>query len=131
MTTSPNFASPVITLPIPRTPTSAHSSPSQWLRTEMLAPDGVASYELQVGPGGPGYLGCRWQRTRRAATAHRDGQPGPRHGLDSYDLTIKVQDGGNPTCQQCPSRVTVLDTNDNAPKFGGRPMKLSWLRTAP
>uniref|UniRef100_G3UEF6 Cadherin domain-containing protein n=1 Tax=Loxodonta africana TaxID=9785 RepID=G3UEF6_LOXAF len=41
-----------------------------------------------------------------------------RERWDSYDLTIKVQDGGSPPrASSALLRVTVLDTNDNAPKF--------------
>ncbi|KFQ51432.1 Protocadherin-1, partial [Nestor notabilis] len=41
-----------------------------------------------------------------------------REQWDSYDLTIKVQDGGNPPrASSALLRITILDMNDNAPKF--------------
>lgn len=40
-----------------------------------------------------------------------------RERLDSYDLTIKVQDGTSPPLLVVPCFGSVLDTNDNAPKL--------------
>ncbi|KAM4746949.1 protocadherin-1 isoform 2-T2 [Rhinophrynus dorsalis] len=41
-----------------------------------------------------------------------------REQRDSYDLTIKVQDGGSPPrASSALLRISILDTNDNAPKF--------------
>lgn len=112
-------------------PTSPHQSlhcPSRehQHRLTLLHPSGfgprcwpqqVASYELQVGPEAQRLFGPAGNPDQEeAAATHSDGQPGP-NAWTLHDLTIKVQDGGNPTCQQCPASVTVLDTNDNAPKL--------------
>ncbi|XP_054942887.1 protocadherin-1 [Physeter macrocephalus] len=116
---TPNFASPVITLPIPENTNIGSLFPIPVASDRDAGPNGVASYELQVGPEAQELFGLQ-------VAEDQDGkQPQlivmgnlDRERLDSYDLTIKVQDGGNPPrASSALLRVTVLDTNDNAPKF--------------
>lgn len=116
---TPNFASPVITLPIPENTNIGSLFSIPVASDRDAGPNGVASYELQVGPEAQELFGLQ------VAEDQEGKQPQlivmgnlDRERLDSYDLTIKVQDGGNPPrASSALLRVTVLDTNDNAPKF--------------
>ena len=116
---TPNFASPVITLPIPENTNIGSLFSIPVASDRDAGPNGVASYELQVGPEAQELFGLQ------VAEDQEGKQPQlivmgnlDRERLDSYDLTIKVQDGGNPPrASSALLRVTVLDTNDNTPKF--------------
>ncbi|EPY81407.1 protocadherin 1 isoform 2 precursor-like protein [Camelus ferus] len=116
---TPNFASPVITLPIPENTNIGSLFPIPVASDRDAGPNGVASYELQAGPEAQELFGLQ------VAEDQEGKQPQlivmgnlDRERWDSYDLTIKVQDGGNPPrASSALLRVTVLDTNDNAPKF--------------
>nr|KAF6481393.1 protocadherin 1 [Molossus molossus] len=116
---TPNFSSPVITLPIPENTNIGSLFPIPVASDRDAGPNGVASYELQAGPEAQELFGLQ-------VAEDQDGkQPQlivmgnlDRERWDSYDLTIKVQDGGSPPrASSALLRVTVLDTNDNAPKF--------------
>uniref|UniRef100_A0A2K6KA43 Protocadherin 1 n=1 Tax=Rhinopithecus bieti TaxID=61621 RepID=A0A2K6KA43_RHIBE len=116
---TPNFASPVITLAIPENTNIGSLFPIPLASDRDAGPNGVASYELQAGPEAQELFGLQ------VAEDQEEKQPQlivmgnlDRERWDSYDLTIKVQDGGNPPrASSALLRVTVLDTNDNAPKF--------------
>lgn len=116
---TPNFASPVITLAIPENTNIGSLFPIPLATDRDAGPNGVASYELQAGPEAQELFGLQ------VAEDQEEKQPQlivmgnlDRERWDSYDLTIKVQDGGNPPrASSALLRVTVLDTNDNAPKF--------------
>ncbi|KAK1343408.1 hypothetical protein QTO34_016188, partial [Cnephaeus nilssonii] len=116
---TPNFASPVITLTIPENTNIGSLFSIPVASDRDAGPNGVASYELQAGPEAHDLFGLQ-------VAEDQDGkQPQlivmgnlDRERQDSYDLTIKVQDGGNPPrASSALLRVTVMDTNDNAPKF--------------
>ncbi|KFZ64434.1 Protocadherin-1, partial [Podiceps cristatus] len=106
---TPNFASPVLTL----------SFPIPLAMDRDSGPNGVASYELTAGPEAQELFGLQ------VAEDQDEKQPQlivmgnlDREQWDSYDLTIKVQDGGNPPrASSALLRITILDMNDNAPKF--------------
>lgn len=116
---TPNFASPVITLAIPENTNIGSLFPIPLATDRDAGPNGVASYELQAGPEAQELFGLQ------VAEDQEEKQPQlivmgnlDRERWDSYDLTIKVQDGGSPPrASSALLRVTVLDTNDNAPKF--------------
>lgn len=116
---TPNFASPIITLPIPENTNIGSLFSIPMASDRDSGPNGVASYELQAGPEAQELFGLQ------VAEDQEGKQPQlivmgnlDRERLDTYDLTIKVQDGGSPPrASSALLRVTVLDTNDNAPKF--------------
>nr|XP_033783043.1 protocadherin-1 isoform X2 [Geotrypetes seraphini] len=116
---TPNFASPVITLPIPEN-TNIGSLFSIPLATDRdTGSNGVATYELMAGSEAHELFGLQ------VAEDQDEKQPQlivmgnlDREQRDSYDLTIRVQDGGNPPrASSALLRITILDMNDNAPKF--------------
>uniref|UniRef100_A0A6I8NQ13 Protocadherin 1 n=1 Tax=Ornithorhynchus anatinus TaxID=9258 RepID=A0A6I8NQ13_ORNAN len=116
---TPNFASPVITLTIPENTNVGSLFPIPLANDRDTGPNGVASYELLAGPEAQELFGLQ------VAEDMEEKQPQlivmgslDRERWDSYDLTIRVQDGGNPArASSALLRVTVLDANDNAPKF--------------
>ncbi|EGW13452.1 Protocadherin-1 [Cricetulus griseus] len=112
---TPNFASPVITLAIPENTNIGSLFPIPLATDRDAGPNGVASYELQAGPEARLEVGedQEEKQPQLIVMGNLD-----RERWDSYDLSIKVQDGGNPPrASSALLRVTVLDTNDNAPKF--------------
>lgn len=116
---TPNFASPVITLAIPENTNIGALFPIPLAMDRDSGPNGVASYELMAGPEAQELFGLQ------VAEDQDEKQPQlivmgnlDREQWDSYDLTIKVQDGGNPPrASSALLRITILDMNDNAPKF--------------
>lgn len=116
---TPNFASPVLTLTIPENTNigALFSIPPAMDRDS--GPNGVASYELMAGPDAQELFGLQ------VAEDQDEKQPQlivmgnlDREQWDSYDLTIKVQDGGSPPrASSALLRITIVDMNDNAPKF--------------
>lgn len=116
---TPNFASPVLTLSIPENTNIGTLFPIPLAMDRDSGPNGVASYELMAGPEAQELFGLQ--------VAEDQGEKQPqlivmgnldREQWDSYDLTIKVQDGGNPPrASSALLRITILDMNDNAPKF--------------
>ncbi|XP_074068835.1 protocadherin-1 isoform X4 [Macrotis lagotis] len=114
---TPNFANPVISLMIPENTNVGSLFPIPMASDRDAGPNGVASYELQAVPDKLFELQVAEDQEEKQpqliVMGHLD-----RERRDSYDLTIKVQDGGNPPrVSSALLRVTVLDTNDNAPKF--------------
>ncbi|KAM4892597.1 protocadherin-1 [Sylvia borin] len=116
---TPNFASPVLTLSIPENTNIGTLFPIPLAMDRDSGPNGVASYELMAGPEAQELFGLQ------VAEDQDEKQPQlivmgnlDREQWDSYDLTIKVQDGGNPPrASSALLRITILDMNDNAPKF--------------
>lgn len=116
---TPNFASPVLTLSIPENTNIGTLFPIPLAMDRDSGPNGVASYELTAGPEAQELFGLQ------VAEDQDEKQPQlivmgnlDREQWDSYDLTIKVQDGGNPPrASSALLRITILDMNDNAPKF--------------
>ncbi|XP_073424123.1 protocadherin-1 isoform X2 [Dendrobates tinctorius] len=116
---TPNFASPVLTLTIPENTNIGMLFPIPAATDRDAGVNGVASYELIVGPEAHELFGLQ------VAEDQDEKQPQlivmgslDREQRDSYDLTIKVQDGGKtPRASSALLRISVLDTNDNAPKF--------------
>ncbi|XP_040297006.1 protocadherin-1 isoform X3 [Bufo bufo] len=116
---TPNFASPVLTLSIPENTNIGMLFPIPAATDRDSGKNGVASYELIVGPEAHELFGLQ------VAEDQDEKQPQlivmgslDREQRDSYDLTIKVQDGGKtPRASSALLRISILDTNDNAPKF--------------
>ncbi|KAG8579402.1 hypothetical protein GDO81_010869 [Engystomops pustulosus] len=116
---TPNFASPVLTISIPENTNIGNLFPIPAATDRDSGVNGVASYELIVGPEAHELFGLQ------VAEDQDEKQPQlivmgnlDREQRDSYDLTIKVQDGGKtPRASSALLRISILDTNDNAPKF--------------
>ncbi|XP_075712325.1 protocadherin-1 isoform X6 [Rhinoderma darwinii] len=116
---TPNFASPVLILTIPENTNIGMLFPIPAATDRDSGANGVASYELIVGPEAHELFGLQ------VAEDQDEKQPQlivmgslDREQRDSYDLTIKVQDGGKtPRASSALLRISILDTNDNAPKF--------------
>ncbi|KAG8438989.1 hypothetical protein GDO86_005249 [Hymenochirus boettgeri] len=116
---TPNFNSPVITLSIPENTNIGMLFPIPAATDRDSGENGVSSYELIVGPEAHELFGLQ------VAEDQDEKQPQlivmgnlDREQRDSYDLTIKVQDGGTPArASSALLRISILDTNDNAPKF--------------
>lgn len=116
---TPNFASPVITLAIPENTNIGTLFPIPLAMDRDAGANGVASYELLAGPEAQELFGLQ------VAEDQDEKQPQlivmgnlDREQWDSYDLTIKVQDGGSPPrASSALLRITILDMNDNTPKF--------------
>ncbi|XP_069055591.1 protocadherin-1 isoform X1 [Pleurodeles waltl] len=116
---TPNFASPVITLHIPENTNIGSLFPIQPATDRDSGANGVDSYELIAGPEAHELFGLQ------VAEDQDEKQPQlivmgnlDREHRDSYDLTIRVQDGGNPPrASSAMLRITIQDMNDNSPKF--------------
>ncbi|XP_038652282.1 protocadherin-1-like isoform X3 [Scyliorhinus canicula] len=115
---TPSFSSPVISISIPEH-TNAGTIVNIPTATDRDAgTNGVASYEL---------LGTETHELFSLQVAEEHGEKLPqlivtgrldREQRDTYDLTIRVVDGGKPSrASTAILRITVLDINDNAPKF--------------
>ncbi|XP_055498710.1 protocadherin-1-like isoform X3 [Leucoraja erinacea] len=115
---SPSFSSPVISIAIPE-----HTPPGTLVNIPTASDrdagtNGVSGYEL---------LGNEGQGLFSLQVAEEHGERLPqlivtgsldREQRDTYDLTVRVVDGGlPPRSSTSVLRVSVLDINDNAPRF--------------
>uniref|UniRef100_A0A671QRW9 Protocadherin-1-like n=1 Tax=Sinocyclocheilus anshuiensis TaxID=1608454 RepID=A0A671QRW9_9TELE len=116
---TPQFPSPVLTLSVPEN-THVGALFSIPLATDKdTERNGVADYTLTAGPEAVALFGLQVAEDR--------GEKLPqlivlgsldRERKDSYDLTIKAVDGGNPPrYSSALLRVVIADANDNAPHF--------------
>ncbi|XP_041049702.1 protocadherin-1-like isoform X3 [Carcharodon carcharias] len=115
---TPSFNSPVISISIPEhtTPGTIVNIPTATDRD--AGTNGVASYEL-IGTEAHGLFSLQ------VAEEHGEKLPQlivtgrlDREQRDTYDLSIRVVDGGRPSrASTAILRIAVLDINDNAPKF--------------
>ncbi|XP_042195826.1 protocadherin-1-like isoform X2 [Callorhinchus milii] len=115
---TPSFANPVLHLRIPEHINVGTVFNIQTATDRDSGTNGVASYEL-LGTEAHGLFSLQVAEEhdekvpQLIVTGHLD-----REQRDSYDLTIRVEDGGEPPrASTAILRVTVLDINDNAPKF--------------
>ncbi|XP_036404595.1 protocadherin-1 isoform X2 [Megalops cyprinoides] len=116
---TPQFSSPILTLPIPENTHVGALFNIPVASDKDSEENGVADYALTTGPDAASLFSLQ--------VADDQGEKLPqlivmgnldREQKDSYDLTIKVVDGGNPSrYSSALLRITIIDTNDNAPKF--------------
>ncbi|XP_008426038.1 protocadherin-1 [Poecilia reticulata] len=116
---TPQFPSSVLTISVPENTIMGALFPIPLATDRDSERNGVADYALTAGPDAATLFGLQVAEDRGGklpqliVLGNLD-----RELKDSYDLTIKAVDGGNP--QRYSSallRVVVTDTNDNAPKF--------------
>lgn len=116
---TPQFASPILTLSIPEN-TNVGALFSIPMATDRdSGSNGVAEYSLSMGHDADQLF------TLQVAVDTDEKQPQlvvagnlDREKKDSYDLTVRVVDGGRPPrASSALLRVTVTDQNDNVPKF--------------
>ncbi|XP_039630339.1 protocadherin-1-like isoform X2 [Polypterus senegalus] len=116
---TPQFPSPILTLSIPENTHLGALFSISMATDKDSGRNGVANYELTPGTEGQGLFGLQ------VAEEQEEKQPQlivmgnlDREVKDSYDLNIKVEDGGNPPrYSSALLRISILDANDNTPKF--------------
>lgn len=116
---TPQFSSPILTLSIPEnTHVGAHFAVPMAADRDAGA-NGVAEYSLSAGPDADHLFNLQValdsdeKLPQLVVMGNLD-----REKKDSYDLNIRVVDGGRPPrASSALLRVTVTDQNDNAPKF--------------
>lgn len=116
---TPQFPSPVLTLSIPENTQSGVLFPIPLATDRDTEKNGVSDYKLSAGQEAASLFSLQVAEDR--------GEKLPqlivlgsldREQKDSYDLSIKVLDGGAPQRQSSALlRVVVTDANDNAPRF--------------
>ncbi|MFT7809786.1 protocadherin-1 isoform X1 [Arapaima gigas] len=116
---TPQFPSPILTLSIPENTHIGALFSIPVATDKDSGHNGVADYALPSGPDTPGLFGLQ--------VAEDQGEKLPqlivmgsldREQKDSYDLSIKVVDGGNPPrYSSALLRIIITDANDNAPRF--------------
>uniref|UniRef100_A0A8C9T7A0 Protocadherin 1 n=1 Tax=Scleropages formosus TaxID=113540 RepID=A0A8C9T7A0_SCLFO len=116
---TPQFPSPILTLSIPENTHQGALFPIPLANDRDSGRNGVVDYALTAGPDAAGLFSLQVAEDR--------GEKLPqlivlgnldREQRDSYDLSIKVVDGGNPPrYSSALLRIVVLDANDNAPRF--------------
>ena len=114
---TPQFASPILSLSIPENTHIGALFSIPMANDKDSGANGVAEYTLSPGPDE--------LFTLQVAVDSDEKQPQlvimgnlDREKKDSYDLNIRVVDGGTPSrASSALLRVTVTDQNDNAPKF--------------
>lgn len=116
---TPQFASPILALSIPENTNvgALFSIPAATDRDSGT--NGVADYTLTAGADAERLFGLQVARDsdeklpQLVVMGSLD-----RETKDSYDLNVRVVDGGRPArASSALLRVTVTDQNDNAPKF--------------
>ncbi|XP_077166380.1 protocadherin-1-like [Paroedura picta] len=116
---TPNFASPVIALAIPENTKIGMVFPIPLAMDRDMGDNGVASYELMPGSDAQKLFSLRVAEDQDEKLPQLIVMGNlDREQSESYDLTIKVQDGGSPPrASTALLHITILDMNDNAPKF--------------
>ncbi|KAJ8333341.1 hypothetical protein SKAU_G00422370 [Synaphobranchus kaupii] len=116
---TPQFPSPILTLSIPENTHSGALFPVPLATDRDAAGNGVADYSLSPGPDAVGLFGLQVAEDRGEKLPQLVVLGGlDREQKDSYDLSIKVVDGGTPPrYSSALLRVLITDANDNAPRF--------------
>uniref|UniRef100_A0A3B5KVL9 Cadherin domain-containing protein n=1 Tax=Xiphophorus couchianus TaxID=32473 RepID=A0A3B5KVL9_9TELE len=116
---TPQFSSPILSLAIPENTHIGALFSIPMATDKDSGSNGVAEYSLSSGPDADQLFSLQ------VALDTDEKQPQlvvmgnlDREKKDSYDLNIRVVDGGDPPrASSALLRVTVTDQNDNAPKF--------------
>lgn len=116
---TPQFSSPILTLSIPENTHIGALFAIPMATDRDSGANGVAEYTLTAGPDADRLFSLQ------VAVDSDEKLPQlvvmdnlDRERKDSYDLNIRVVDGGKPTrASSALLRVTVTDQNDNQPKF--------------
>ncbi|KAM8847767.1 protocadherin-1 isoform 1-T1 [Synchiropus picturatus] len=116
---TPQFSSPILTLAIPENTHVGMLFPIPMATDRDSGTNGVAEYTLSTGPDADQLFGLQValdadeKLPQLVVKGNLD-----RERKDSYDLNIRVVDGGRPVrASSALLRVTITDQNDNAPKF--------------
>ncbi|XP_041697235.2 protocadherin-1-like isoform X2 [Coregonus clupeaformis] len=116
---TPQFASPILTLSIPENTHIGAVFFIPMASDKDSGHNGVAEYSLSAGPNADQLFSLQVAEDtdeklpQLIVMGNLD-----REQKDSYDLNIRVVDGGTPPrASSALLRVTVTDQNDNAPKF--------------
>ncbi|XP_033907834.3 protocadherin-1-like isoform X1 [Acipenser ruthenus] len=130
---TPQFSSPILTLSIPENTLLGALFPIPLATDRDSGRNGIANYELTVGTEGQGLFGLQ------VAEEQEEKQPQlivmgnlDREQKDSYDLNIKVEDGGSPPrYSSALLRISITDANDNLPKFEKPQYEAELLENSP
>ena len=116
---TPQFSSPILTLSIPENTHIGALFSIQMATDRDSGVNGVAEYSLNTGPDADQLFSLQVavdaeeKLPQLVVMGNLD-----REVKDSYDLNIRVVDGGKPPrASSALLRVTVTDQNDNPPKF--------------
>ncbi|XP_061690293.1 protocadherin-1-like [Syngnathoides biaculeatus] len=116
---TPQFSSPILTLSIPENTHVGALFAIPMATDRDSANNGVAEYSLSMGPDAEQLFGLQVavdtdeKLPQLVVMGNLD-----REKKDSYDLNVRVVDGGRPArASSALLRVVVTDQNDNAPKF--------------
>lgn len=116
---TPQFASPILSLAIPENTHIGALFSIPMATDKDSGSNGVAEYSLSSGPDGDQLFSLQValdtdeKLPQLVVMGNLD-----REKKDSYDLNIRVVDGGKPPrASSALLRVTVTDQNDNTPKF--------------
>uniref|UniRef100_A0A8C5FR99 Protocadherin 1b n=1 Tax=Gadus morhua TaxID=8049 RepID=A0A8C5FR99_GADMO len=116
---TPQFSSPILTLSIPENTHIGALFSIQMATDRDSGINGVAEYSLNTGPDADQLFSLQVavdaeeKLPQLVVMGNLD-----REVKDSYDLSIRVVDGGKPPrASSALLRVTVTDQNDNPPKF--------------
>ncbi|KAK3563810.1 hypothetical protein QTP86_000689, partial [Hemibagrus guttatus] len=116
---TPQFSSPILSISIPENTHVGALFPIPVATDKDTGSNGIAEYSLTTGSDAASLFSLQ--------VAENADEKVPqlivmgsldREQRDSYDLNIKVVDGGNPPrYSSALLRITITDTNDNVPKF--------------
>ncbi|XP_047658210.1 protocadherin-1 isoform X2 [Tachysurus fulvidraco] len=116
---TPQFSSPILSITIPENTPVGALFPIPVATDKDTGSNGIAEYSLTTGSDAASLFSLQ--------VAENADEKVPqlivmgtldREQRDSYDLNIKVVDGGNPPrYSSALLRITITDTNDNMPKF--------------
>ena len=116
---TPGFSSPILTLSIPENTLIGALFSIQMATDKDSGINGVAEYTLNTGPDADQLFSLQVavdadeKLPQLVVMGNLD-----REVKDSYDLNIRVVDGGkSPRASSALLRVTITDQNDNPPKF--------------
>lgn len=130
---TPQFASPILSLSIPENTHVGTLFPIPMATDKDSGTNGIADYSLTPPPDAASLFGLQ------VAQDTEEKQPQlivlgnlDREARDSYDLSIKVVDGGTPPrYSSALLRITITDVNDNPPRFEKSHYEAELLENSP